>query len=316
MKNVSLPASIPVVFTLAIGMTFAQQSSLVLPPSPTSTSNSNSSDSSNIMVQPKTLPTVPPRRGFFASWEKRVRKTMSQQPAWPIPLVTASSGLIECFRSDFARQITPAGTDTWIYGNSKGTNLVPWYNTEFDVAAPPYVQHNSTAEDGFGDFSMLLKYRLAAGDRNNGNYSLSAGIGSTLPTGSYKNGGLDATIAPTVYAGKGFGRFDVQSTFGATLPFADTDKVGRVIAWNTVGQYHIAKFFWPEIEDNAFFYHAGPNDGRIQNFVTPGLIFSKINFKRDSHNNSALILGGGMQIATSHFHTYNHGLVLTVRTLF
>ena len=314
MKRVLFFSQIFAVLTLAGGMTFAQQSSLALPPIPNS--NSDSATSSNIVVQPKTPRTLPTSRGFFASWEKRVHKTMSEQPAWPIPVITASSGLIECFRSDFARQITPAGAETWIYGNSKGTNLVPWYNMEFDVAAPPYVQHNSTAEDGFGDFSMLVKYRLAAGNQSNGNYSVSAAIGSTLPTGSYKNGALDATIAPIIFAGKGFGRFDVQSTLGATLPVADTAKLGRVIAWNTVGQYHIAKFFWPEIEDNAFFYHAGPYDGRIQNFVTPGLIFSKIKFKRDSHNSSALIVGGGIQIATSHFHTYNHGLVLTARTLF
>jgi hypothetical protein len=37
----------------------------------------------------------------------------------------------------------------------------PWYKTELDIAAPPYIQHNSTAKDGFGDLSMLLKYRVS-----------------------------------------------------------------------------------------------------------------------------------------------------------
>jgi hypothetical protein len=137
-----------------------------------------------------------------------------------------------------------------------------------------------------------------------------------LPTGSDKNGSIEATVVPTVYAGKGFGRFDVQSSLGATLPVADALTLGRVVAWNTVAQYRVGKVFWPEIEDNAFFYHAGRYDGRIQNFVTPGLIVSKVRFKPDSNTRRALVFGGGMQIATSHFHTYNHGLVLTVRTLF
>ena len=73
-----------------------------------------------------------------------------------------------------------------------------------------------------------------------------------------------AAVVPTVYTGKGFGRFDVQSSLGATLPVADTLKLGRVVEWNTVAQYHLGKYLWPEIEDNASFYHAGPNDGGNQ----------------------------------------------------
>ena len=254
--------------------------------------------------------------GFFTGWEDRVRDTLAQQPSWPIPLVTASSGLLQVFRTDFVRQIAPAGTDTWNYDNTKGFNVVPWYNVEFDALAPPYIQHNSKAEDGFGDFSMTLKYRLAAGNDSHGNYSLSFSTTGTLPTGSYKNGSLAATISPTVCGGKGFGRFDVQSTVGAVLPAGDTAKLGRVVVWNAVAQYRVGKLFWPEIENNATFYHGGANDGRVQNFVTPGLMISKFKVERDPRNRLALVVGGGMQIATSQFHAYNHGLVLTARMLF
>ncbi len=254
--------------------------------------------------------------GFFAGWEDRVRDTLAQQPSWPIPVITASSGLLQVARTDFVRQIAPAGTDTWNYDNSKGINVVPWYKVEFDALAPPYIQHNSKAEDGFGDFSMLLKYRLAAGDEAHGNYSLSFSVTGTLPTGSYKNGSLAATVSPTLCGGKGFGRFDVQSTLGAVLPTGDTAKLGRPVVWNVVGQYHIGKFFWPEIENNATFYHGGANDSRVQNFVTPGLMLSKFKLERDPRNRLAVILGGGMQIATSQFHAFNHGLVLTARMLF
>ncbi len=254
--------------------------------------------------------------GFFASWEDRVRDTLAQQPSWPIPLVTASSGLLQVARTDFVRQIAPAGTDTWNYDNSKGINIVPWYRVEFDALAPPYIQHNSAVKDGSGDFSMLLKYRLAAGNESHGSYSVSFAITGSLPTGSYKNGSLDATISPTLCAGKGFGRFDVQSTLGAILPAGDTSKLGRVVVWNSVGQFRVGKYFWPEIESNATFYHGGANDGRVQNFVTPGLILSKFKLERDPRNRLALVVGGGMQIATTQFHTYNHGLVITTRMLF
>ncbi len=254
--------------------------------------------------------------GFFTKWEDRVRATLAQQPAWPIPLITASSGLLQVARFDLVRQIAPAGTDTWTYDNSKGISLVPWYRVEFDALAPPYIQHNSKAEDGFGDFSMLLKYRLAAGNEERGNYSVSFAVTGTVPTGSYRNGSLAGTITPTVCGGKGLGKFDVQSTLGATLPAGDTTKLGRAVVWNTVGQYHLGKWFWPEIENNATFYHGGANDGRLQNFVTPGLMLSKFKLERDPRNRFAFIFGGGMQIATSQFHSYNHGLVITTRMLF
>lgn len=253
---------------------------------------------------------------FFSSWENRVRETLAQQPSWPIPVVTASSGLLQVARFDLVRQIAPAGTDTWNYGNSKGVSLVPWYNTEFDVLAPPYIQHNSAAKDGAGDFSMLLKYRVAAADNSHGAYSVSFAVTGTLPTGSYKNGSLAATVIPTLCAGKGWRKFDVQSTLGVILPTGDTAKMGRVVAWNTVAQYHVSKLFWPEIESNATFFHGGSHDGNVQNFITPGLMVSNFKLESDPRNRLALIFGGGMQIATTHFTTYNHGVVLTARMLF
>jgi hypothetical protein len=254
--------------------------------------------------------------GFFTAWENRVRDTLSAQPSWPIPVVTASSGLLQVARFDLVRQIAPAGTDTWNYDNSKGISLVPWYNVEFDTLAPPYIQHNSAAKDGFGDFSMLLKYRVVAANETQGSYSVSFAVTGTLPTGSYKNGSLAATITPTICGGKGWRKFDVQSTVGAILPAGDTSKLGRVVVWNTVGQYHVGKLFWPEIESNATFYHGGSNDGRVQNFVTPGLMVSKFKLENDLRNRLALIFGGGMQIAATHFHSYDHGVVLTARMLF
>jgi hypothetical protein len=254
--------------------------------------------------------------GFFYSWENRVRSTMAEQPPWPVPLFAPTSNLSQLFRYDTVRQITPAGTDTWNYGYSKGVNLTPWYNTEVDITIPPYLKHNSTAQDGFGDFGTLLKYRLASGNLEHGDYSIAASLATTFPTGSYKNGARHATLGPTLHAGKGYRNFDVITSLGATLPTADSASIGRTVAWNVVGQYRVHKRFWPEVENNATFFHGGPNDGRLQNFVSPGLVVSPLKVTRDPGNRLGFILGIGEQIATTHFHLYNHALMLDARFVF
>jgi len=258
--------------------------------------------------------------GFFNQWALRTSATQAKQPIWPVPLVTTYTGLIQVARTDFVRQTTPTLTHTWNFDNSKGVNLVPWANTELAVDLPPFIQHNTpAAKDGFGDVSFLAKYRLASGNAKHGNYTFSAWIVATVPTGSYKNGAASATVAPTVGGGKGFGNFDVQTTIGATLPTGDkaVTASGRPIAWNAVGQYRIGKLFWPELESNATFYKGGSNDGKTQEFLTPGIIIGKCGLHPSNpKSRPGLAFGGGMQIATSHFHTYNHGVVLTARWIF
>ena len=147
---------------------------------------------------------------FVSSWEQRVRKSVAEQPAWPVPVVTPASGLVQLARFDAVRQITSTHTETWIYGNGKGFDFIPWYKTEVDITLPSYIEHNSKVRDGAGDWLMLLKYRFLAAGPKKGDNSLSASINGTVPTGSYKNGGSDSSIAPTLYGGKGFGRFDMR----------------------------------------------------------------------------------------------------------
>jgi Putative MetA-pathway of phenol degradation len=255
---------------------------------------------------------------FFSQWEQRATRIQSKQPSWSVPLVAPYPMLIQVFRADFTRQVTPALTDTWNYGASRGLNLIPGFNSEFDFYYPPYIQHNAKgAKDGFGDVGFLGKYRILSANEKNGNYMLSAQLTATIPTGSYSNGSTDASVSPTLLGGKGFGNFDVISSVGGTLPTGDTTKLGRSVAWNTTAQYRIHRFLWPEIEDNATFFYGGKNDGKMQNFVTPGITFSKVKFRPQvASSRVAIAFGGGEQIATSGFHTYNHNLVLTARLLF
>jgi hypothetical protein len=219
--------------------------------------------------------------GFFYKWENRVRSTLAEQPPWPVPLFASGSNLTQLFRYDVVRQITPARTDTWNYDFSKGFFLIPWYSTEVDINIPPYIQHNSSARDGFGDFGAVLKYRLSAGNQEHGNYSVAASLPITFPTGSYQNGANHTTFGPTLQAGKGYNNVNVVTSTRATLPTADGDSIGRPVLWNVVGQYRIRKIFWPEIESNATFFHGGPNDGRVQNLVSPGLVVSSLKLNSD-----------------------------------
>jgi hypothetical protein len=255
---------------------------------------------------------------FFEKWETRTSATQAKQPSWPPPVFAPYPMLIQVFRSDFTRQITPTLTTTWNYGSSRGLNLVPGFNSEFDIYYAPYMQHNTPmVKDGFGDVGFLYKYRFFSRNEKQGDFMLSAQLVATIPTGSYSNGSPDASVTPTLLSGKGWGKFDVLSSLGGGLPTEETNKVGRTIAWNTTAQYHLSKYVWPELESNSTWYFAGKNDGKKQNFVTPGVIFSRFKFHpSNEQSRSGVGFGAGMQIATSQFHTYNHGLIITSRLIF
>lgn len=257
------------------------------------------------------------QNSFFQRWEARATETQSKQPSWSVPLFAPYPMLIQVFRFDAMRQITPTGTSTWNYGSGRGLNLVPGFNSEFDIYNPAYLQHNSKTIDGFADTAFLYKYRILSANQKHGSYVLSMQVVATVPTGDHANGSTDASISPTLLAGKGFGKFDVISSLGASLPTGNTLKLGRSIAWNTTAQYHLGKYLWPEVEANATYFSGGKNDGKSQNFITPGITTSRFKFRRmDEQSRTGIAIGAGMQIATSQFHTYNHQIVLTSRFIF
>ena len=252
------------------------------------------------------------QQGFVANWQARATATQNAQPHWVTPLVTVTPRLEQEFRTDFVRQVTPTHTDTWIYGNGKGLELIPARRIELLFNVPPYIQHNNPkVKDGFGDTTFLMKYRFFARNEEHGNSIITGFVGGSIPTGSYSNGSTDASVSPTLAVGKGLGPFDVQSTAGATLPVANSDKLGRPIAWSTATQFRASPNWWPEVEFNATFFEGGPNDGKIQNFITPGIVG-----RWRLHNRLGVTLGAGMQIATSAYHSYNHALVFSARMPF
>jgi len=257
------------------------------------------------------------QNNFFAKWEARASATQSQQPTWTPPLVTTFVPLIQVYRGDVTRQIGSTHTTTWNYDGSKGLNLIPWANTEFDFDLPPLLTHSSqAATDGAGDASFLGKYRILTGNAQHGNYAISAFVGATIPTGSYKNGSTDATVGPGMGFGKGFGPFSLQSTLSASLPTGDTTRLGRPVTWNTAGQLRLVRIFWPEAELNATYFHGGPYDGKTQAFITPGLLAAHKLRPSTETSRLGLCVGAGEQVATSSFHNYNHELIFTGRLVF
>ena len=255
--------------------------------------------------------------GFFAGFERRASATQSKQPGWAVPLFAPYSGLIQSIRLDFTRQVSTTGVETWNYGGGKGLNFIPLPNTQIDINFPAYHQRSSGNGDGAGDFAFGVKYRLLTANEKKGNYSVLLGIATTLPTGSYSNGASHAMITPNIAIGKGWGRFDVQTTASINLPTGNTSRLGRHVTWHTLGQLHVGKYFWPEIENTTIFYRGGANDGRVQNHILPGFMFGKIKFKpEDPKSRTGISVGAGMQFATTHFHVHDHMPIFSARFTF
>ena len=250
---------------------------------------------------------------WTARWLANVTATQSKQPHWITPLVLVTPRLEQEFRADFVRQLLPDNQQSWNYDNGKGLELIPQSHIEILINAPPYLQHSAPGTpNGPGDVSFLMKYRILTANEQHGNYILTAFFGGTVTTGTYKNGANSSSVLPTLAGGKGWGRFDIESTLGGTLPVDSTQRIGRTIVWNTVAQEHVGRYLWPELETNSSFIKGGENDGEKQTFITPGLVAGRFAI----HNRVGLTLGAGMQIAATHYHSYNHALVFTARIPF
>jgi hypothetical protein len=246
---------------------------------------------------------------FFEDRLKTSSQADKEQPHWIAPLFTTTPRLLEQLRFDAVRQTTK-GFDTVNYGGGKGLELIPTHNTEIVISTPPYLTHEQPGvQDGVGDMSFLLKYRIAARNEEAGNYIVTAFLGATVPTGTYKNGASSAVVTPTLAFGKGWGRFDFQSTFAIGIPTENMDKLGTPLAHNVAFQYHIRKYFWPEFEVNSTFWPNGAQSGNKQVFLSPGLIVGKFHlWKR-----LGVTLGSGVQLPVTDFRTTDRVWLSSVR---
>ena len=233
----------------------------------------------------------------------------ASQPHWLAPLFTTTPRLLEQLRYDTTIQ-PKQGFETTNFGAGKGLELIPFRNTELLISAPPFLTHDKPGvHDGLGDMSFLLKYRMTSGNEESGNYILTAFLGASVPTGSYSNGAAAALITPTIAAGKGWGHFDFQTTFGVAVPTDHTAKLGTPLSHNVVFQYRVLGKLWPEIEVNSTFWDNGSLAGKKQAYVSPGLVAGKFHlWKR-----LGVTIGGGVQIPTTHFHTVDRTYLTSIR---
>jgi len=250
---------------------------------------------------------------FLEQWDERALRAQQDQPNWLTPVVTSTARLKQEVRYDITWQRNPDGSTTETYGGSRGFTTIPVSRVEISVNLPPYIVHNEPkSRDGFGDFSVLSKFRMASANRSHGDYALTMFLNITFPTGSYKNGSPHPVITPTFAGGKGFGNFVYQGTFGADLPGAQANILGRRLIQNNALQYRGLGKIWPELEVNSNFYNQGPNDGKKQVSLTPGISAGRFPL----YKHLTLTAAAGVEIAVTHFHTSTHQTVFSLRLPF
>ncbi len=247
--------------------------------------------------------------GFWQTRLQVASQADTSQPHWIAPLFTTTPRLLEQLRFDVPVQTTK-GYDIVNYGGAKGLELIPVKNVEIFISTPPYLTHDKPgAQDGIGDMTFLLKYRVAAGNEEAGNYIVTAFLSTSVPTGTYANGASAAILTPTIAAGTGWGPFDFQTTFGVALPTGYENKLGTPLSHNVAFQYRLGGKLWPELEVNSTFWANGSLAGDKQVLLSPGLIAGKMQLGR----RLGFTVGGGVQVPVTHFHTVDRSYLLSVR---
>ena len=267
----------------------------------------------------------PETKTFLEKWQARATAAQDEQPHWVTALVTVSPKVDQAMRSDFVRQTNSKGYTTWNYGYSRGLELIPERHIELLFSTPPFFSHSQPGvKDGFGDIFLLMKYRFFSRNEQHGNGMVTGFVAATLPTGKNANGLCCAIVTPTLAMAKGVGPIAITSLLGGSLPVSNKHVLGHTISWNNAVQYHLGKtgvkrLLWPEVEFNSSFYHGGSNDGKIATLITPGIVIGKIPLSHAADGKPGrlgLMYGAGEQIALTHFHTYNHAIVVTLRLPF
>jgi hypothetical protein len=249
----------------------------------------------------------------MSEWQARATASQAEQPRWITPLATTTPRLEQEIRYDLGSRTAPNGTNTVLYGNGKGLELIPATPIELIIGAPGYTVHHETSViNGWGDTPLTLKYRLISNNAQNGDDIVTFFLGMSLPTGGKVNGVGHIVTTPTIAGGKGWGDFDVQATAGVNLPAGAASTIGHAIVYNIAAQEHIDRFVWPELELNGTTWRDGAHVGMNQEFLTPGIVFGRFPI----HDRLGFTVGAGIQIAVSAYHQYDHAWTLSLRMPF
>jgi hypothetical protein len=258
-----------------------------------------------------------PLADYFSNWFTRVSQIQAEQPHWVTPLVTVTPRLEEELRYDQMWESDHDDHSLTSFGGGKGLELIPAQNIEVIIGIPAWQTKFSSPQhqDGWTDETFLIKYRLLSANEQEGNYILTAFMGLSVPNGSGNTTGNHFLYTPTLAGGKGWGDFDIQSTLGVTIPDNRSVKSGSgtPIASNTTLQYHVMKYFWPEVEANFTYWPNGEHDEISQLYITPGLVVGRLPIA----GRLGLTFGLSYQIAVTDEHpNYRNNLVFSVRLPF
>ena len=248
--------------------------------------------------------------GWIASWLHATDTARASQPHFTAPIVTTHVMLVQQYRYDMSwQQDTPGQSTTSNFGASRGLEIIPTTRLEVGISPPNYLTHQTGKKDGPGDLFWQVKFRAFSATEHKGDYFVGAFLGGSLPTGAPPNGTGHAILSPTLAAAKGLGHWDIQSTLGTSLPLSGTDTLGRTVVFNTAMNYRIRGIVWPMLEQNSTFWFGGSNDGKRQTFLTPGLILGSFPVSERLR----IAVGGGLQVAVTPYHQYNHRWIVSVR---
>ena len=259
---------------------------------------------------------------FISSWLAMVERTQAEQPRWITPLATVTPRLEQEFRFDlFSESLTTHGRFN-NYGGGKGVEFIPTERTEVFFGVPPYDTRTSAGgrllAEGWGDWPVfLVKYRFLSANEDSGNYVVTGFFQLSTPTGNAAFSNHFYVLQPTVAFGKGWGDFDVQATVSEQFPTGGDhtaeSNFGHPVLVNVAAQFHLWDVLWPELEANTTWWPDGTKGGKVQLFLTPGIIFGRFTIR----DRIRLITGVGYQLSVSPAApAYRNNVIVTLRTTF
>ncbi len=260
---------------------------------------------------------------YFDTWYDRVDAAQGSQPRWITPVATVTPRLEEEFRYDQYWEHQGNGASLDVFDAGKGLELIPTTTNEVLINLPPYQERSvKKAAYGWNDWPFLtVKQRFLSANEDNGNYIVTGFLGLQAPIGATAFTNRAWVVTPTLAAGKGWGDFDIQATVGFPLPLSYESTIGTSMVTNVTFQYHVATYFWPELEINDTYWIDGTQrGGKNQTFLTPGIVFGRFQVGQ----RAKIIVGGAYQFAVTpslttkpvQTPTYEHNWILTARLTF
>ena len=264
-----------------------------------------------------------PIAAYIAALPEIKRQAIASQPSWVSPIVTTTGRLEQNARYEQTEQVTAQGALTTNLDNGKGVRVITSDRTEVQFNPPPLLARTVTKPArGTGDWQFTsLRYRVASANAAEGDYVVTVYSNFQAPTGTAAFTNHAWIFTPSLAVGKGWGAFDIQANVSLQVPGSHRATIGNALIANVAFQYHVATYFWPQIEFNTTHFIGGQRTGLTQVFVTPGILFGRFSFSKDNN----LTVGIGYQKAIAPDKTifkpaltptYDHALILASRLSF